>query len=46
VHVGAGPTLAAFTVPDVESVQRLLEVFVKADLQRMEHPEIRSYQGR
>ena len=30
VHVGAGPTHAAFAVPDFQSVRRLLEMFVAA----------------
>jgi trehalose 6-phosphate synthase/phosphatase len=29
VHVGSGPTHAAFTVPDFESVRELLEAFVR-----------------
>jgi trehalose 6-phosphate synthase/phosphatase len=28
VHVGSGPTKAAFSVPDFESVRKLLEIFV------------------
>jgi len=28
VHVGSGPTQAAFAVPDFESVRKLLEIFV------------------
>jgi trehalose 6-phosphate synthase/phosphatase len=31
VHVGPGPTRAAFVMPDFESVRRVLEMFVEAD---------------
>jgi trehalose 6-phosphate synthase/phosphatase len=31
VHVGPGPTRAAFVVPDFESLRRILEMFTKAD---------------
>jgi len=31
VHVGPGPTRAAFVVPDFESLRRVLEMFAKAD---------------
>ena len=30
IHVGPGPTRAAFVMPDVESVRRLLAMFVEA----------------
>jgi len=31
VHVGPGPTRAAFVIPDFESLRRILEMFAKAD---------------
>jgi trehalose 6-phosphate synthase/phosphatase len=45
VHVGSGPTHAGFTVPDFESVRKLLEVFVRTAPHQMDDPEIRSFRG-
>ena len=36
VHVGSGPTRAAFTVPDFESIRTLLEMFIEASSEQSE----------
>jgi trehalose 6-phosphate synthase/phosphatase len=36
VHVGPGPTRAAFVVPDFESLRRVLEMFTKGERSRKE----------